>query len=100
MALNLKLLDSGCAGLAHHLVLRTRTTRAADCTDQLSAFDQRDPAARGNHAVERESVVVLLQLYAILESSRFAPKAGGGARFMFCNGNRSELRAVHALEGH
>jgi hypothetical protein len=39
------LLDGGRAGLAHHFVLGPGTARAADCADQLSPFDQRDPAA-------------------------------------------------------
>src|ERR1700675_1354365 len=51
------LLDRCCAGLANHFVLRPCAARAADRPDDFSCFDERDSAARGNHAIEREGVV-------------------------------------------
>src|SRR5579863_5860619 len=94
------LLDGGGSSLANHLVLRTGATGAADCADELSAFHERDPAARGDDAIQRERVVSLLQLNVVLEHPRFAAKARGRACFMLRHCNRGELRAVHALEGH
>src|SRR5579859_3563554 len=88
------LLDGGGSRLACHFVLRPGAARAADGTDDFAAFDERNAAARGNHTVDRECVVILFQLNGFLEGLRFAPKAGRRSRFMFRHGNRCQLGAV------
>jgi hypothetical protein len=76
------LLDRGCAGLANHFVLRPGAARAADRPDNFPPFDEGDPAAGGNHAIECEGVVILFQLDGILKDTGLAPKGDGCARFM------------------
>ena len=76
------LLDRCCAGLANHFVLRACAARAADRPDDFSCFDEGDSAARGNHAIEREGVVILFQLDIVLKDPGLAPEADGCARFM------------------
>src|SRR5271167_4627021 len=78
----IELFDDGGTGLAHHLVLGTGAARAANRTDELAALQQRNPAARGDNAVERNSVVSLLQLNVVLEHPRFTAKAGCRTRLV------------------
>ena len=73
------LLDDRSARLGHHFVLRTGAAGAADGTDHLAAFHQRNAAARSDGIIQRWDVVEVVELHPVLEDLGLAAELGGGA---------------------
>ena len=63
----LKLVDYCRAGLADDLVLGIRASRTADCADNRALVDQWNAAARRNNSIEREQIVEMHQIDAVLK---------------------------------
>src|SRR6266702_5909938 len=92
------LLDGRGARLANDLVLRAGPARAAYGADQLSALQERNPAAGTNYAVERDEVVVAA-LYPGFERLGLPAERCRRARLVLRDRDRRDLRSVHALKG-
>src|SRR5207253_11076056 len=84
---------------ADDLVLRAGAAGAADGAADLAVVDDQDAAARGDHVVEGQQVMQVALLDAALEGFRLAAKFSRSTPLVLGNGDRPELRAVHAREG-
>ena len=86
--------------LADDFVLGIRASRTTDCADDIALVDQRNTASRRNDSIEREQIVEMHKVDAILEDFRRPPEGHGCSRLVFGNLNGGEHRAVHSLEGN
>src|SRR5271170_4938432 len=86
--------------LAHDFVLGIRASRTTDCADNRAPVDQWNTASRRDDSIEREQIVEMHKVDAILEDLRWAPEGHGCSRLVLRNLNRGEHRAIHSLEGN
>ena len=88
------------ACLADDFVLGIRASRTTNCADDRSLLDQRNAAARRNDSIEREQIVEMHKVDAVLEDLGWAPEGRGCSRLVFGNLNGGKHRAVHSLKGN
>ena len=77
-----ELVNYGRARLADDLVLGIRASRTTDRADDHTVFDQRNAATRRNDSIEREQIVEMPEVDAVLENLSWAPEGRGGARLV------------------
>src|SRR5580658_8322838 len=96
----LELVNDCRAGLADDLVLGIRAARTADCADDRPPVDQWNTPAGRDHSVEREQIVQMHQVDAVLEYLGWAPESRCCLRLVFRDLDRGKHRAIHSLEGN
>ena len=77
-----ELVNYGRARLADDLVLGIRASRTTDRADDHTVCDQRNAATRRNDSIEREQIVEMPEVDAVLENLSWAPEGRGGARLV------------------
>src|SRR3954454_6609965 len=90
-------LNCCCARLGDHLILRIGAPGTTDCANNLALLDQRDAASRCNHSVERQQVIEMHHIDALLKDLGWATKSGGCSRLVNRDLNGGKHRAIHPL---
>src|SRR6185503_12091 len=91
-------LDGVDARAADHFILRPGASRAADRSGEFPGIDDRDAAARADDVVQGQQIGVPA-LDAGLERLGLAAELRRRARLVLGDGDRADLRIVHAGEG-
>ena len=86
--------------LAHHFVLGIRPSGNTDCADNVALIDQWNAASRRNDSIERELIIEMHEINAILENLRWSPEGHRCSRLVLRNLNGGKHRAVHSLESN
>src|SRR5580704_12606081 len=88
------------ARLAHAIALGTCAPRTTDSSDNSPLFDQGNATSRRNHPIEREQIVEMHKVDAVLEDLGWAPEGCGCPRLVFRDLYGGKHRAVHSLKGN
>src|SRR5580693_2600585 len=88
------------ACLAHNFILGIRASGATDCADNIALLDQWNTASRRDDSIEREQIVEMHKVDAVLKDLGWPPEGHGCSRLVLRNLNGGEHRAVHSLESN